>query len=93
MTKKEFVEKIYSNSTEDFKSKAHAEKVLTVIFETIKEGLSNGGEISIPSFGKFEVAERAQRTGRNPQTGEEIIIPATKVAKFKPGKELKEAVK
>ena len=37
MTKKEFVEKIYSNSTEDFKSKAHAEKVLTVIFETIKD--------------------------------------------------------
>lgn len=93
MTKKEFVEKLYSKSTEDFKSKAHAEKCLGLVFELIKEELSKGEEISIPGFGKFEVVERAERLGRNPSTGEEMTIPATKAVKFKAGKELKESVK
>jgi len=44
-------------------------------------------------FGTFEIRERAERTGRNPQTGEEMTIPASKAPAFKPGKELKEAVK
>lgn len=55
--------------------------------------LAKGKKVQLVGFGTFEVRERAERTGRNPQTGEEMTIPATKVPAFKPGKELKTAVK
>jgi len=55
--------------------------------------LSNGEKVTFPGFGTFEAKERAERKGRNPQTGEEITIPARRVAQFKAGSALKEAVK
>lgn len=70
-----------------------AAKVLDAVLETITETLANNDKVQIIGFGTFEVRERAARKGRNPQTGEEIEIPATKAPAFKPGKELKEAVK
>ncbi|KKI92799.1 DNA-binding protein [Bacillus sp. SA1-12] len=74
-------------------SKKDTTKVVDVLFETISNTLAKEEKIQLIGFGTFEVRERTARTGRNPQTGEEIQIAASKVPAFKPGKELKEAVK
>jgi DNA-binding protein HU-beta len=74
-------------------SKKDAAKAVEALFETISKTLGAEEKIQLIGFGTFEVRERAARTGRNPQTGEEMQIPASKVPAFKPGKELKEAVK
>lgn len=63
------------------------------VFDVIKETLSKGEKVQIIRFGTFEVRDRAARKGRNPQTGEEIDIPATRVPAFKAGKALKDAVR
>ena len=63
------------------------------LFETIQEALKAGEKDQVIGFGNFEVRERAARKGRNPQTGKEIKIKASKVPAFKAGKALKEAVK
>lgn len=68
-------------------------KAVEAIFETISNTLAQNEKIQLIGFGTFEVRERAARKGRNPQTGEEIDIAASKVPAFKPGKELKEAIK
>lgn len=73
-------------------SKKDAEKVLTAFTEVVAESLKNGDKIQLVGFGTFEVSERAERTGRNPQTGENITIPASKAPKFKAGKALKDMV-
>ena len=62
-------------------------------FEAIKESLAKGEPVKLTGFGTFETRDRAARKGRSPQTGEEIDIPATTVAAFKPAKALKETVK
>lgn len=66
--------------------------VVDTVFETIKEAMSSGEKVSIAGFGNFEVVERAARMARNPRTGEEISIAASKAPKFKAGKLLKESV-
>lgn len=73
-------------------SKKDATKAVDSVFDTILDALKNGGKIQLIGFGNFEVRERSARKGRNPQTGEEIEIPASKVSAFKPGKALKDAV-
>ena len=70
-----------------------AAKAVDALIETISETLAKEEKIQLIGFGTFEVRERSARKGRNPQTGEEIDIAASKVPAFKPGKELKEAVK
>lgn len=74
-------------------SKKDATKAVDAVFESITEALKKGDKVQLIGFGNFEVRERAARKGRNPQTGEEMEIPASKVPAFKPGKALKEAVK
>lgn len=74
-------------------SKKDATKAVEAVFESIMEALKNGDKVQLIGFGNFEVRERAARKGRNPQTGEEIEISASKVPAFKPGKALKDAVK
>ncbi len=74
-------------------SKKDAEKALNGLVESVKEALVEGEKVQLVGFGSFEVRERAERKGRNPQTREEIIIPASKVPVFKVGKALKDAVK
>ncbi|MBE2978397.1 HU family DNA-binding protein [Priestia megaterium] len=74
-------------------TKQDSKKAVDALFETISNTLAKKEKIQLIGFGTFEVRERAERTGRNPQTGEEMTIPASKVPAFKPGKELKEAVK
>lgn len=73
-------------------SKADVEKVYNATFELFKEELAKGNKISVSGFGTFDISERAEREGRNPQTGETIKIAASKSVKFKAGKELKEKV-
>lgn len=74
-------------------SKKDAGKAVDAVFDTILNTLAKGEKVQLIGFGNFEVRHRAARKGRNPQTGEEIQIPASKVPAFKPGKALKEAVK
>jgi DNA-binding protein HU-beta len=74
-------------------TKQDSKKAVDALFETISNTLAKEEKIQLLGFGTFEVRERAERTGRNPQTGEEMTIPASKVPAFKPGKELKEAIK
>lgn len=73
-------------------SKEEVEKVLTAFTDVVGATLKKGEKVQILGFGNFEVANRAERKGRNLQTGEEVTYPATNVPKFKPGKKLKEIV-
>lgn len=90
MTKKEFIDLYFEKGA--FETKTEAERKANAFLAALEEGLVKGEDITFIGFGKFEVAERAARTGRNPQTGEEITIEAKKVVKFKPGKALSEAI-
>ena len=90
MNKAELVDAV---ATQAELSKQDAKKAVEALFETISNTLAKEEKIQLIGFGTFEVRERAARTGRNPQTGEEMTIPASKAPAFKPGKELKEAVK
>ncbi len=69
-----------------------SEKAVNAAFEAITASLVKGEKVALVGFGAFEVKERAARVGRNPQTKEEITIPASRVASFKVGKALKDAV-
>lgn len=73
-------------------TKADADKALDVTLEAITEALKSGDDVRIIGFGSFSVSERKAKTGRNPRTGEEIQIAASKQPKFKAGKGLKDAV-
>ena len=66
-------------------TKKDATAVLTAIIDTVETSLKNGDSVQIMGFGTFEVRNRAARKGRNPQTGEEIEIKASKTPAFKPG--------
>ncbi len=74
-------------------SKASAEKAVNAFSNTVMKALKKGDKLTLTGFGTFSVAKRRARTGRNPQTGKEIKIPARRVAKFKAGNLLKSAVK
>lgn len=89
MNKAELVESV-AKGTE--LSKAAAERAVNSTIEAISKELKKGGDVRLIGFGTFSVAKRAARKGVNLQTGEPMKIPAKKVAKFKPGKALAEAV-
>jgi DNA-binding protein HU-beta len=89
MTKQELITNV-ANGAE--LTKKDAEKAVNAVFTAITETLSAGDKLQIVGFGTFEVRERAARKGRNPQTGAEIEIVASKAPAFKAGKALKEAV-
>lgn len=74
-------------------SKKDATKAVDAVFDAISTALQNGDKVQLVGFGNFEVRERSARKGRNPQTGEEIEIPASKIPAFKPGKALKDGIK
>lgn len=90
MTKAELVVKIAEKAD---LTKAGAEKALNAFLETVEATLVKEGKLTLTGFGTFAVDSRKARVGRNPRTGAEIKIPATKVVKFRPGKILKDAVK
>lgn len=74
-------------------TKTAAGQAVDAVFGTITKSLKKGVPVSLVGFGTFNVSRRKARKGRNPQTNEEIKIPARKVPVFKPGKALKDAVK
>ncbi len=74
-------------------SKKDADKALAAALDTITDALKSGDKVQLIGFGTFETRKRAARTGKNPQTGAEVQIPAANVPVFKSGKALKETVK
>jgi len=73
-------------------TKKEATNAVNAVFNGLTEALANGEKINLTGFGNFEVRERAARKGRNPQTGDEIEIAASRVPAFKPAKPLKRIV-
>jgi len=73
-------------------TKKDAEKALSAFEAAVTETLVAGGKVQLVGFGTFDVAERAEREGRNPQTGKPMRIPASKAPRFKVGKKLRDAV-
>jgi len=74
-------------------TKKDAQAAVECVLSSISSALGSGDSVSLIGFGTFKVAERKARQGRNPQTGQEMHIPASKVPKFSAGKALKDAVK
>ena len=72
--------------------KSDASKAVDAVFDSISDALKGGGEVRLVGFGTFSVASRAASEGRNPRTGEKIKIAASKQAKFKPGKGLRDSL-
>ncbi|EKD52324.1 MAG: hypothetical protein ACD_62C00058G0010 [uncultured bacterium] len=89
MTKAELIDRV-AKDTEV--SKALAEQVINSVTDQVSKCLKKNDKITLTGFGTFMVNKRKARTGRNPQTGAEIKIKATRVPKFKPGKALKDQV-
>ncbi|HAG08621.1 MAG TPA: integration host factor subunit alpha [Desulfotomaculum sp.] len=89
MNKTELVAKVAEKSN---LTKKDAEKAISAVLNSIEEALGRGDKIQLVGFGTFEIRERAARKGRNPQTGEEINISATRIPVFKAGKMLRDAV-
>ena len=90
MNKTELVNHVVENV--DGLSKVLASKVVNAVFDAIKHGLKQDGDVAIVGHGSYVVAERSARDGRHPQTGAVMHIPSTKVVRFKVGKDLKESV-
>jgi DNA-binding protein HU-beta len=90
MTKEELITRI---AKEAKVTKVQANKAMSVFFDGVTSSLKKGKKVSFVGFGTFSLARRKARTGRNPQTGAPIHIAASKVPKFKAGKQLKDAVK
>ncbi|CBL45239.1 Histone-like bacterial dna-binding protein [gamma proteobacterium HdN1] len=72
--------------------KAQASRALDAVITSVTDALKKDEQVALVGFGTFSVKDRAARSGRNPQTGETIDIPAAKIPSFKPGKALKDAV-
>ena len=90
MTKLELIKSL---SEKTGLKKVEASAFLDAFVETVQEELAKDGDVTIVGFGKFAVSERAERVGRNPQTGEKLVIPAHKIPVFKAGKVLKDSIK
>ena len=91
MTKAELVDVIRKKA--GLETKAQTERFLDATVASLIEALKNGESVSFTGFGSFKVVQRAARKGRNPRTGDEIDIPASKAIKFTVGKQLKDSVK
>lgn len=89
MNKQELVALVAENSEQTQKA---VDATLTTLMDTIMDAVASGNKVTLVGFGTFEAAERKEREGRNPSSGEAITIPATTVPKFKAGKEFKEKV-
>jgi DNA-binding protein HU-beta len=89
MTKSEFVDKVAAQSG---LSKKDAGAAVDAVLASIEDTLKSGGEVSFTGFGKFHVADRGAREGRNPRTGETMTIAASRVPRFTAGSGLKKAV-
>ncbi|MBQ6540606.1 MAG: HU family DNA-binding protein [Oscillospiraceae bacterium] len=73
-------------------TKKDTEKAVSAAVDAISAELRNGGSVKVAGFGNFTVKEKAERKARNPRTGEEVIVPASKAVQFRPAKALKDTV-
>jgi DNA-binding protein HU-beta len=89
MNKSQFIDEVAETAN---LGKGEAQRAVDAMVEVIKRALAQGEVVSLVGFGSFEVRSRAARTGRNPKTGEELKIAASKAPAFKAGKALKDAV-
>jgi DNA-binding protein HU-beta len=90
MTKADLIDKIAAAAS---LTKADAGKALDSMIDAVRLSLKKGQKVTLVGFGTFSVSKRKARKGRNPRTGQEIKIPATKVPKFTAGKTLKDSIK
>lgn len=90
MNKGELIEWLYEHEAAE--TKAQAERILTSVLDAVKAGLKKDGQVQLIGFGAFSVKKRKARKGRNPRTGEEIKIKASKTVAFRPGKGLKDSI-
>ena len=90
MNKAELIQEVATNAGLKVKE---AEALLDALVAATEEALAKGDKVAITGFGTFAVSERKARKGRNPQTGKEIQIPASKTPRFTAGKALKDALK
>lgn len=91
MNKAELIDKV--TESVDGTTKKQADQVLTAILEQITKAVAEGNKVTLVGFGAFEARDRQARQGRNPKTGEDITIPATRVPAFSAGKQFKDSVK
>ena len=89
MNKQELVELIQKDKDAKFESKAAAERALKAVLSSIEAGIKKDGSVQLIGFGTFSIKSRSARKGRNPATGEEIKIKASKSVGFKPSSQLK----
>jgi integration host factor subunit beta len=89
MTKAELVEEVGRQAS---LTRRHSEVIVDAVFSSIIEALQHGDKIELRGFGSFRIRRRGSRTGRNPKTGQGVVVPAKKVPYFKPGKELRELI-
>jgi DNA-binding protein HU-beta len=89
MTKAELIESVASKVD---LPRATAERAVNTMFDEMVAALKQGDKVNVSGFGTFSVSTRKARTGRNPKTGESIEIAASRAAKFKPGKTLKDEI-
>ena len=89
MNKAELISKVAEKAE---LSKKDADKAVSALIESVQEALKAGEKVQLVGFGSFEVRERAARQGKNPRTGEEITIPASKSPVFKAGKAFKDSI-
>ncbi|MGD9762602.1 MAG: HU family DNA-binding protein [Candidatus Binatia bacterium] len=89
MTKAELIESVASKVD---LPRATAERAVNTMFDEMVSALKQGDKVNISGFGTFSISSRKARTGRNPKTGESIEIAASRAAKFKPGKTLKDEI-
>ena len=89
MNKGELVDKVAEKANV---TKKDADRIVTAALEVITEAVAAGDKVTLVGFGSFEPRERKEREGRNPKTGESMVIPATKVPAFSAGKLFKELV-
>lgn len=90
MTKTDLIEKVAMKTSG--LTKKQTEIIINMLFDSIKEALATGDKIEIRGFGSFRIRSRRNREGRNPKTGEAVVVPQKRVPFFKAGKELKELV-
>jgi integration host factor subunit beta len=89
MTKAELVDEVGRQAA---LTRKHSEVIVDAVFSSIVDALQRGDKIELRGFGSFRVRRRASRTGRNPKTGQGVVVPPKKVPHFKPGKELRELI-
>lgn len=89
MTKAELVDEVGRQAS---LTRKHSEVIVDAVFSSIVEALQRGDKIELRGFGSFRIRRRGSRTGRNPKTGQGVVVPAKRVPYFKPGKELRELI-